>query len=497
MKKTRILVALFFICAILVVSSVQAVIIESIENTYLTTETVSVKSTSSLCLYGESVELYIVRAQETWEDGDPLNDVRGKAQDVPNSILYYHKIWENPEAGEYDIIIDCDGNRNYNQYSDPIDSFYEVGFTVTAIAGSVEASLGEKDVGNHTWAYDPEVPELSNEMLQLSLLANGENIELREIVIKASGTGNDTAIGLLEIYVDENNNGKVEEDEVVIGDSQPAYTENDGTTTILLDYTLTKDVTKDILIVYVMDETLTEGEFSLEIEALSGIGENSGEEIAFSGLPLISGTKTVLPEKTCLGELFLLLDPNPSLRGETVVASVGGLSGCEGREIVLRVNPCGSFIEEKIDYCILANGECEINFTAVENKTYNACIDKNGDGDMIDFGEYAFENLIVKAEIEVEEAVEEINVTIEEEVEEAEEVSEVVEEVEETAPITGAAIGEKLSEAGSFFILLEVTLLLILFVLVMILFRLRGPLPVQKEEAGAESTEKETKEEKE
>jgi len=491
MKKTgkSLTAALFFM--VIILSSFVIADIQSIKNEYLTTDSVLVKNTARLCSNAPldaNVSLYIVENQDVWTEGDPLVDVREEPQKIPNSQFFKIEIWEKPKAGFYDIIIDCIENEEYDLL-EPADSISDVGFTVTAVTGTGKAERGSNDVGDHFWMYDSEDPDLLNEMLQLNLVAEGEDIELENITIQAQGAGDDNEIDILGIYVDENNNGKADEDETVIGDFMPAYTEDNGVVIIPLYYTLIGE--KNILIVYLMKETTVEGEFGLKVSSIYGTGLSSGEMIKFSGLPITSGTKTVLPEKTCLGSLTLELDPSPAERGAKVTARVSGISGCQDKNISLRVNPCGSSIQEEVGFCVSGTEGCEIKFTALLSETYHACIDKNEDGDRIDAGEYAFEDLIVVEPEKKEKTnvTEEANVTVEGEViEEGEEDAGEEEEVGEgeTAPVTGGVIselGEKIASTNSFFILLEITLLLILFVMIMILFKMRGPAERKPEEA--------------
>lgn len=465
------------IITIFMLSSVQAAI-ESIKDNYQTTEAVSVKSTATpLCNNlpnTANVTLYIVENKDVWNNGDSLTEVREQTQEIPNSQFPSKIIWNSPKAGFYDIIVDCDSDSKY--YNEPIDSFTGIGFTVIAIPGTGKAAIGEKNIVDHSWMYDSEEPDLANEMLQLSLTALGEDIKLENITIQASGNGDDREIDKLEIYIDENNNGKADENEVIIGDSQPAYIDNNGMTTIILDYILTNAVSQDILIVYQMKQTTPIGEYSLSVNSIYGTGESSGNLINnFAGLPINSGTKKVLPEKTCLGTITLELTPNPVIEGSAVKAKISGLTGCVNKTVVLKTNPCGSVIQEKIDSCTLTNESCDITFTALTSQTYHACVNKNEDNDMIDFGEYSFVDLIVNPKPKPV-----VNITSNITANITEEGVNITEEQENVSGvgITGGIIEnirEKLSSAGSLLLILEATLLLIFIVLVVIAFRLKRP----------------------
>lgn len=473
------------------------------KNTYSSLDDVFIES-GIICQPAKEVDLYIVDNNDDWQDGDVLDDVRGAPELI---VLISSKIprrayWKSPDAGEYDIVIDCDRDGEYN-FGDAVDDFGNIGFKVESVAGTGEAKRGAKDPGDHIWQYDTEELDLLNEMLQVALLARGEDIELLNITLAASGNGDDTKIIALEVYVDENKNGKVDDTDILIGDVQPAFEDNNGEVVVSLDYFLEKDFEENILIVYTMEDSVQEGEFVLEAKSINGEGGDSDSVIKFSGLPLKSGTKKVLPEKTCLGELTLDLSPNPAEPNQKVIAKADGLTGCDGKEVSLRTNPCGSSSPKIIKTCILDGGTCDLDFKDDITRTYYLCIDKNGDGDTVDFGEFAFEELLIQKPEEkpvvneTEEEEGELNETVTEEEEKEQEKTNVT-------PTGAAGALEEITEAGSFFILLEVTLLLILFVLVMILFRLKpAPAPPQeiekekaeeKKEKGKEKREKKEKE---
>ncbi len=507
MKKTRKLIIVSVISTILLLSfviaqstnpwSASAAGIE--KNKFKSSESVYVKSLKFICEPASEIDVYIVEDNNNWTDGDALDDVRGAPEPVVliSSAIPLTKLWENPNNGNYDIVADCNKNGNYDDLVDKIDSFSGAGFGVEAVAGSAKAERGSKDIGNHKWQYDPEEPDFTNEMLQVSLTATGEDTELINMTLSAFGSGDDTEISALEVYVDEDNNGRLGDNETLIGDSQPAYGEDNGKAVIDLDYFLTKDVKENLLIVYRMKENVSKGDYSLQVESITGMGGDSGNIIKFSGLPLESGKKTVSSEKTCLGEVSVVLSPSPAQAGGNVKAAISSLEGCEGKEVSLRSNPCGSSTPRVVGSCILKDDSCNVSFKAASSLTYHVCIDKNSDNDSIDFGEYAYEDLVVEPVKRNETNV--TNVTnvegnqTEETTTEENQTEEITGEVKNTTDgITGGitGIGTQITETNSFFILLEVTLLLILFVLVMILFRLR-PVVVEPQKEEKEEEHKE------
>ncbi len=450
-----------------------------IKSDFLNSDKIYIKGNSGFCFEFKKVTLYIVESGKT-----DLDDVRGSFQEIDLTdtfaIPFSTMIWENPLVGEYDIIIDCNCDGNIH-YSDPKTSFI-----VSAATGNGSVVLGPKNPENHFWQYDSEEPNLINEMMQVKVVAGIENINLKNITIKAGGSGDDSQIDKLEIYLDENSNGIIDSGETIVGDSQPAFRLDNGIVDIELGLDLEKNIEKSLLFVYTMNSNISEGDFNLSIQSLIGIGVESKKVILFKGLPLSSGIKTVMPEKSCLGDIVLEIIPNPASINESVIARISGINGCVDKIISLQKNPCDSFVKSQISKCSSGRSGCDISFEAVANRTYYACIDKNLDKDTSDPGESSYDELLVVTKV-----IEEINMS---------NVSEegVGEEnlIGEDAGITGEVIGKGLVESlggSSFLFLLEITLLLILFVLVMILFRLKGRGPVVDEEILEESARIEEK----
>ena len=474
---------IFFVFVLLIgVSFVQASIIQTKNSKGLTTtsfftsDEVFLKSTAGLCnnIY-KTVDIYIVESGDT-----ALTDVRGQLQEINLTADYQvpanTKIWANPAAGNYDIIVDCDKNGEYH----PLEP--KTSFSVSFKKGSGNASIG-KEISNHSWQYDPEQLYLLNEMLQINIIAEGENIDLTKITIKAIGSGDDTQLEALEVYIDGNNNGKLDEEEVIIGDSQPAYFQDNGNVVIELDHTLISGVAESILIVYRMKENVTEGDFSLSVTDFFGLGTQSGEEIKFSGFPINSNVKKVLAKKTCLGSLALVFEPNPVNKGENTIARISNLTGCDNKTVFLRTNPC-SYLSGDIGSCVIKNNACQLNVSSPENRGYYACIDKNDDKDKTDFGEAALSNLAVIAK-EVEKA----NESIAEEIEEFVNVTNETLEEEKTGVTGGVISGLFDGSLKGIFVLLELTLLLILVVLIIISFRLKGSRQEKNKSEDEEETE--------
>ena len=457
-----------FIASIIIVLSLSLVLAKDIWTSnsagaekieFTTLQDVYVKS-SSICnnLNANSpVDLYVVTEQT-----NPLNDIRGKSQQVlldsDNKILVT-KILTTPEAGSYIIIIDCTGDGSYNVL-EPMTSF-----SVAAVAGTGSVTLGDSDIGSHSWRYNSEDIDVVNEVVQLKISVVGEDIELENITLKAAGIINDSEIAKLEVYSDENNNGLMDTGDVLVGNLEPAYTEDNGVSVIPLTFILEKNSPKSLLIVYTMSESLKEGELYLTVQSLYGTGKNSGKTIMFFGLPLDSSKTTILGKQTCLGSLTLQLEPNPVERDSNTKVILSGLTGCDNKTAVIRPNPCGSSLADKLESCVIKNGGCEFDLKITNSLTVHACVDKNDNGKLVDFGEFALEDLIVIEPVTPveEEEIGETNFTIE---------TNVTEQKGQELNFLNT-LKDQLSSTNIFFILLEITLLLIFIVLIMIMFRLR------------------------
>jgi len=452
---------ILFLGVILLVSGFVSASISTTKDQYTSVDSISVKSDQDpLCFSVEGdVDLYIVEKAE-WSDGDDLDDVRGDYSAVPNS-QFTQKVWENAPVGKYNVVIDCNGDKEYNM-GEPIDK----GFEVILKRGMGVVLEGEKNPGDFSWFYDSEEIDVSNVMLQLKLSASFEDVALNNITVIFDFPGANK-IEKLEVYTDENSNGKLGDSDSLIGWIEPGVV-NEGL--FFLNYTLKAGEGKNLLFVYKMKGDSEEGEYKLKVVSIYGKGVVSDKLVKFSGLSVNSNVMTVLPEKSCLGEVMLDLSPNPALENLSVIAKISNLNGCDGKEVLLKNDPCYMFNKPNVGSCSLVNGKCEIEFKVLEGR-YFACIYKNDDLDYGDFGEFATQDLLVQSSEDIAD-------------EEGEEIEELEEEGESS--VTGGVVNEGVQEVmdelavdfgatSSFMILLEVTLLLILFVLVLILFKLRGP----------------------
>ena len=94
----------------------------------------------------------------------------------------------------------------------------------------------------------------------------------------------------------------------------------------------------------------------------------------------------------CSGTVNLTLSPSTVSPSESFTATVSGLSGCDGKSA--RFYKGGTYLTS----CTVSGSGCSVSLTAPSSTgsyTYKAGVDKNGDGDINDSGEWDTETLTV------------------------------------------------------------------------------------------------------
>ncbi len=485
-KKSKVisLLSIFLIVfnCLLVYAFEEPVLIKTNKDQYTTSDSVYIVSTISgsdkLCRSIEqgNVKLYIVNNKDDWNNNDVFIDVRDEPSGIPNSKFSNKKIWDDPEIGEYDLIVDCNDDQKYDQANEPI---FNTGFNIVPKKGVGRVSKGEIIINDFTWSYDSETSDLENEILQLKLSTENEDIELSDLIVNfIFPTG---ASGELEVYIDNNKDAKLNSDDALIGSG----VFNKSREVITLDYVLKKNVSENILFVYKTGDMVL-GEYKIKPESLTGKGAISKSEINFLGFPFESNKMTVTEKKSCLGSLSLEFSSETIEEGSSLVVTAGNMTDCKDKKISLRTTPCYSALVKEIGFCVLEQGKnsCDIIIKSATEKEYYGCMDKNNDRDFFDFGENVMKTININPK-----QVKEIKQEVKEEIKENKTEEKTIltgEVVNEGASVTKKGFVEEIQNTSSFLILLEVTLLLILFVLILILFKLRGPVQLVNPETDKE-----------
>ncbi|MBA4378792.1 MAG: hypothetical protein C0395_09125 [Gemmatimonas sp.] len=134
------------------------------------------------------VNWYIVPHQELWEDGDPLDPV---TTPIGDTVQYgctnagRRLLWPSPlAAGQYDIVIDVDGDEIYDMGQDILDGYSGqgnwVGFTVQAPPATRDWTLlvyadGEGGLSASRSAYAAEISGAINANMYAAVLFDGDN----------------------------------------------------------------------------------------------------------------------------------------------------------------------------------------------------------------------------------------------------------------------------------------------------------------------------------
>ena len=269
---------------------------------------------------------------------------------------------------------------------------------------SASVSLGIKNPTAHTWFYNESSADLWNELAQIRIANDGaEDITLFTITLKASGSGNDaTDINKIEIYADLNNDGSVGAGDIKIGAAQPAYNQDNGQTTIGLNYNIQKGDTKVFLVAYVMKPAAPAGAtYEFTVTNIKAVGKTTGSLFSINGLPITSATKTIVtppapqpPQQlVCTGLPSLSFKPNPAKISQQVNAGISGLNNCIGWTATVvdenKVIACQTVLQNGMD------GACQFNAPYTPGLyIYSVVVDEN-QNNVIDIGEITASKLNV------------------------------------------------------------------------------------------------------
>ncbi len=404
----------------------------------------TVSSSDHLCRSSnpaETVKLYLVEHKDEWSEGDNFEDIRGEPSNIPNTKFSNRKIAEKLDIGLYDLIVDCNEDKTYNEASEPL---YNEGITVLAKKGQASMSLGDNNPQNSIWSYNPENFQPIKEILQIKLTTKDERVILNNLSLEIKSPEDRTSI---EIYIDKDNNGLLDPIDWSIAKLESAKEEEK----ITLDYQLGDD-DENLLFILNLKPDSELGEYSIKVKSLLGIGAASSKEIRFFGNPLESNILSVENPKTCLGSINLNLDPNPVFSDEKVTARINNITGCNGLIAILKTGACYSDTGV-IATCEINQNTCQIEIDAIYGD-YTACIDKNDDNDKSDKGESTTKTLEIKSKSDPNAPVDLSN---------------------NNAPITGNAISDLTNLNKNTLLKSTIILIIIIFILFLIRSAKRNP----------------------
>lgn len=470
-----------FILFLSVTTFINAQIIKPNKNQYYAGDSVyissSISSSDHLCrgVSSTTVSLFIVEHADSWSESEPLNDVRGSSSDISNTQFSLKKVWENSVIGQYDLIVDCNNNSQYDT-SEPV---FDEGFSIAAKKGSGLATRGAATTDAVSWNYNPEALVDYTNLLQLQITGKDEDILLKNMSLRFSKNGL-LILEELSVSVDSNGNGQYDSDEMIIGELVLDRAITDEYITLPLDYTLQTGISPSFIILLSINENSSQGSYSFDVTSLQGEGATSEKTIFFGGFPIHSKDLVILPRQSCIGSLQLALSPPLASEEGTVNALINGMTNCDERTAFLKSNFC-YVPSSTVGNCVLSRGACSVTFNASRSVTYFACLDKNNDGDYADFGESVYTDFVLLSS-----SLPRPSHTENESESESESISLTGNTIKTTEPNVTSAQGLSFTnyfrETNPSLLILEGTLILIFVILVMIFFRLRGTsVPVVEE----------------
>jgi len=354
------------------------------KNIFLPTEAVYLSS-YTVCFGQPNFNVYIINYKNL-SNGDKLEDVRGMAQNITTNsqgFIQLTQIWNNLSAGDYNIVLDCNNNQMYD--NEPIDAANAVGFSVQSIAsGKVE--LGASNPSGIQLAYNPENIQKEATIMQILISGENEDIVLQNMNLKATGTGSKDDIEKIAVYIDSNNNGKKDADELLVGTG----VFSGDTATLAINHTLKKSKGIVLGIEYRMKNFITDKTYSFTLDAIIGLDNNSKTIVNFSGLSLQSAVLTIGQPLTCVGATTISLSPTIGFINALINTKISGLTNCTGRVAVIKLNSCDDINE--MCRCEINNSECSCTFTApgtAGSYAVAGCVDKSRNTKYTEAGESA------------------------------------------------------------------------------------------------------------
>ncbi len=160
---------------------------------------------------------------------------------------------------------------------------------------SIEIYPGSNNPGDHSWNSNQST---ENVMMQIRITAHIGSVNIRNITIRASGTGDDrNDITQVSVVHDANGNGAKDQGETALGTG--AYNSNDGTLTIsfspVLQIVGSSDQTVNIIIIYQMSPSAS-GTYTIQINSVGAEAPGNSLDLSrdLSVDTIYRATKTVI-----------------------------------------------------------------------------------------------------------------------------------------------------------------------------------------------------------
>jgi len=238
-----------------------------------------------------TVDVHIVEDQTAWTINNSIVDLaNGPVRVQANGTGNISKtlIWAAPlDPGTYDVVVDVDGDKVYDDAMDCVHTKSKVGLTVVAPGSGHVIST---DTDDKTWALGSYA---NTTMLQLNITTSKkEKIDLKAFKLISFGLGDEKLVNKVFIAEDTNANGVFTVKDKILGSSN--FSIDDDTVRVALSRQLDAGTSKTLFIVYEMGAVKEGDTFTVKLANITASGNNSEVDIIFSSLPLTSGTTTVV-----------------------------------------------------------------------------------------------------------------------------------------------------------------------------------------------------------
>lgn len=248
-----------------------------------------------------SVSVYVVTASTSWTNGTVLHDVRGSpvtnfTTNASGFLTANNTIWAPTLAlGNYDVVIDANGDGIYEPAIDFVNDTSVTGFEVIPAPGpTLTVAAGENNTSDKTVSLTTTSQDVV--MMQIKMTAGSvEAINVNSISLIAYGSGDDSkGISLVKLVADANQNGIYDSGENILAGSK--YLLDNGIATLPLSSPFTIPINQSLyfLVVYTLtNSSKNEDTYAFQLASVGATGFSSGNSAKVSGVPINSPTVTI------------------------------------------------------------------------------------------------------------------------------------------------------------------------------------------------------------
>jgi len=267
------------------------------KDSFYTNETVYVKG--SVPYPNNESTVYIINSSTSWSDQANLSvNLMFQALVSTNSsnIIPVTIIWGDPKAGQYDVVMDLNGNGTYDSAIDHVDNLTSVGFSVYDVPTTyLKASLSSNTPSSFSVnAGNINATTIMHFFLEAS---RAEDITVSDITLSALGTGNDKeGISYAKLIEDVDGDGVYNKsvDDGVMELCQYSIDNGICTFTFTGGYKINVNETAYFLVQYIFTTNVSSGDaFQFQIPGITARITGETDLLKTPNLPLNSAIATI------------------------------------------------------------------------------------------------------------------------------------------------------------------------------------------------------------